>query len=75
MQRNYKKPQGNEANTVLEAVLLDISIDIQDALLKACKKAGVDDYQLDTINEGTCEIFNLNKRKYIERLKASNIAF
>ncbi len=60
--------QSNNANVLLEAVLLDISIDVQNELLRQCKRAECDDYQTDLINEYTIAIFDLNKQKYIARL-------
>ena len=58
----------NNANALLEAVLLDISIDVQDELLKQCKKHNCDDWQTDNINANTIAVFELNKKKYITRL-------
>jgi len=66
-------PANKDSNLKLEialdAILLDIAIDVQDAVLKSCSRANVDDYQLDIINEGSSEVFELNKNKYIEKIK------
>ncbi len=59
----------NNANVLLEGVLLDISIDIQNELLRQLAMHGnIDDWQTDTINENVIAVFNLNKEKYITRL-------
>jgi hypothetical protein len=68
MTKVSNEEQSNNANVLLEAVLLDISIDVQNELLRQCKKAECDDYQTDLINENTIAVFNLNKQKYITRL-------
>lgn len=63
-----EQDKSNNAKALLEAVLLDISIDVQNELLRQCKRAECDDYQTDLINENTIAIFNLNKQKYLARL-------
>jgi hypothetical protein len=56
------------AKSLLESALLDISIDVQNELLRQCKKHYLDDWQTDNINESTTAVFDLNKQKYISRL-------
>lgn len=63
-----EQDKSNNAKVLLEAVLLDISIDVQNELLRQCKRAECDDYQTDLINENTIGVFDLNKQKYITRL-------
>jgi hypothetical protein len=65
---DFSAQENKKLTELLEAVLLDISIDIQNELLIQCKKAECDDYQTDLINENTIAVFNLNKQKYIARL-------
>lgn len=52
----------------LESILLDISIDVQNELLKQCKIVEWDDYQTDILNENTIDVFKFNKQKYLTRL-------
>lgn len=63
-----EQDKSNNAKMLLEAVLLDISIDVQNELLRQCKRAECDDYQTDLINENTIAVFDLNKQKYLTRL-------
>jgi len=63
-----EQDKSNNAKALLEAVLLDISIDVQNELLRQCKKHKCDDWQTDNINENTIAVFDLNKQKYITRL-------
>lgn len=63
-----EQDKSNNAKVLLEAVLLDISIDVQNELLRQCKRVECDDYQTDLINENTIAVFELNKQKYITRL-------
>jgi hypothetical protein len=58
----------NKIKSTSQAVLLDISIDVQNELLRQCKRAECDDYQTDLINENTIAVFDLNKQKYLTRL-------
>jgi hypothetical protein len=63
-----EQDKSNNAKVLLEAILLDISIDIQNELLKQCKRAECDDFQTVLINENTISVFDLNKQRYISRL-------
>lgn len=55
-----------------DAILLDISIDIQNELLRQCSNVGCDDFQTDIINSNTISVFDLNKEKYVKRLMENN---
>jgi hypothetical protein len=50
----------------MEKALLDIACDVQEELLRNCKKQGLDDCQTDAINENVIGVFNLNREKYIK---------
>ena len=63
-----EQDKSNNAKVLLEVVLLDISIDVQNELLRQCERAECDDYQTDLINENTIAVFDLNKQKYLTRL-------
>ena len=60
-----------EEKSLIDNILLDISIDVQNELLRQCKKVNCDDYQTDNINENTIAVFELNKQKYISRLRTA----
>ena len=68
MEKLSEQDKSNNAKVLLEAVLLDISIDVQNELLRQCKKHNCDDWQTDNINENTIAVFDLNKQRYITRL-------
>lgn len=55
----------------IDAVILDIAVDVQNELLRQARKAGIDDQQTDTINENTIAVFEHNKQKYINRILES----
>lgn len=55
-----------------EAILLDISIDVQNELLQQCSRVGCDDFQTGIINTLTMYVFELNKEKYVKRLMENN---
>lgn len=57
-----------QRRSLIDAALLDISIDVQNELLKQCKKQKLDDCQIDNLNVNTISTFELNKEKYIKRL-------
>ena len=64
-----EQDKSNNAKVLLEAVLLDISIDVENELLRQLARHGnIDDWQTDTINENTIAVFELNKQKYLTRL-------
>ena len=65
------EPMTAEGKSLIDNILLDISIDVQNELLRQCKKVNCDDWQTDNINENTIAIFELNKQKYLARLYAS----
>ena len=58
---------------LFEKILLDISIDVQDELLRQTKRANCDDCQIDMINENTIAVFNLNRDKYLNRFMLAAI--
>lgn len=58
-----------ERSESTEKVLLDISIDVENEILRQCKRANCDDQQTDLINGNTTAIFDLNKQKYLRMLE------
>lgn len=59
----------NKRNEAIAKILLDISIDVQNELLRQCRYSNCDDWQSDRINENTISVFALNKQKYINQIE------
>jgi len=52
----------------IDSIILDISIDVQNELLRQCNEMGLDDEQTDFLDRNTIGIFEHNKQKYINKL-------
>lgn len=52
----------------IDSVLLDITIDVQNELLRQSKDMDLDDEQIDYLDRNVIGVFELNKQKYINKL-------
>lgn len=68
MPRLTNKDKEDNIRQQFDAILLDIASDVQKELLKQCRRSDCDDLQTDTINENTIATFELNKKKYLNKL-------
>lgn len=57
-----------EKQIPVEKALLDIACDVEEELLRNCKKLGLDDCQTDKLSENVIAVFSLNREKYIRAL-------
>jgi hypothetical protein len=53
----------------IDKILLDITIDFQNEILKQCRKAELDDYQTDQVNNAISYVMDIKKGIYIKRVE------
>jgi len=52
----------------IDSILLDIFVDIENELKRACKKANLNDYQSDIVKSQFDSLYELDKGKYSKRI-------